>query len=70
MKQYKKVDTIQVISKEKASDVIEYRNPFGLFMVKEGDVWVGIDNTDGDAWTEDFQSKKDCENWLLGLEEE
>ena len=46
--------------------VIEKRSPRGLFYHREGDVYVGIDNTTGDAWTEDFPTKAECIKWLTG----
>ncbi len=62
---------IQKISSEQASEIIDKRVPLGLFCLEgtlaDGTpVWVGIDNTTGDAWTEDFKSKAACTRWLNG----
>ena len=32
--------------------------------------YIGIDNTTGEAWTEEFDTKQECFNWLKKLEEE
>ena len=48
------------ISREDAAGIIERRHPYGLFFLKEGTVYVGIDNRDGNAWTEDFAMKRKC----------
>lgn len=40
--------------------------PIGLFYTKDGKLYVGIDNTDGHAWTEEFKTKKSCFKWLKG----
>lgn len=38
--------------------------PLGLFYMKEGDKFVGIDNSDGNAWTEEFPDEGSCLRWL------
>lgn len=43
--------------------------PLGLFYLKEGYKFVGIDNNDGNAWTEEFPDKESCLRWLIGEEE-
>lgn len=52
------------ISSEDAKTIIESRHPYGLFFLKDGGVYVGIDNRDGDAWTEEFPTKRKCLEWL------
>lgn len=42
--------------------------PLGLFYLKEGDKFVGIDNSDGNAWTEEFPDEAGCLRWLAGEE--
>jgi hypothetical protein len=56
---------IVVLTSSQADDVIENRVPLGLFICHDGR-WIGIDNTDGNAWTEEFETKKYCEMWLIG----
>lgn len=64
---------IHLVGHDTANRIIENRSPRGLFyeVVVQGDhlVWVGIDNCDGNAWTEDFKSYEDMESWLLGKAE-
>ena len=53
------------VSQEKALEIIETREPRGLFYsVEDNGYIVGIDNTTSDAWTEDFTMLADCINWL------
>ena len=46
--------------------VIDCRTPLGLFLTREGRIWVAVDNTTGDAWTEDFDRKHQAIRWLRG----
>ena len=46
--------------------VIDFRTPWGLFLTKEGRKWVAVDNTTGDAWTEEFPRKRQAIRWLRG----
>ena len=57
---------IQRVSSEVLGQVIEHRIPCGLFLTKEGRKWVAVDNTTGDAWTEEFPWKRQAVQWLLG----
>lgn len=54
---------IQVCRKE-ASEIIETRKPLGKFICTEGDSFIGIDNSTGDAWTEKFIALELCLKWL------
>lgn len=57
------------ITSEKAFEIIdarEPREPKGLFYTEEDGVFVGIDNTTGDAWTKEFSNLTDCLEWLRG----
>ena len=44
--------------------VIETRKPLGLFYAFEDGKVVGVDNTGGDAWTEEFSYADACIRWL------
>lgn len=44
--------------------------PLGLFWRKDGDKYIGIDNSNGDAWTEEFKTKEAMLRWLEGWEED
>ena len=57
---------IQRVSSTFLGWVIEHRIPSGLFLTKEGRKWVAVDNTTGDAWTEEFSRKRQAVRWLRG----
>lgn len=56
----------KVVSSKEATEIIECRYPEGYFMTQEGGRFVGIDNSYGEAWTEEFKSKERCIRWLAG----
>lgn len=58
------------VSSQEAKCIIQARKPLGLFVSEENGVFVGIDNSGGDAWTEEFQNELDCLKWLLQEGEE
>ena len=63
----KKRVNIQRISSERMVNVIDFRTPLGLFLTKEDrHTWVAVDNSTGDAWTEEFDCKRQAIRWLLG----
>lgn len=46
--------------------VIETREPRGLFYYRSADgSCTGVDNTTGDAWTEEFPNFLKCFTWLV-----
>lgn len=49
---------IKRVSAKSLCEVIENRTPCGLFLAKEGHKWVAVDNSIGDAWTEEFPRKR------------
>ena len=51
-------------------EIIETRKPLGCFVYSEGMEVVGVDNRDGDAWTEDFPNLVECLAWLLDEEDD
>lgn len=59
--------TIKKVDNLTASEIIATRE-IGRFYTVENirgqDVYVGIDNRDGDAWTEEFNDLADCIGWL------
>ena len=57
---------IHRIRPEFLGQVIDHRTPCGLFLAKEGRKWVAVDNTTGDAWTEEFSRKRQAVRWLRG----
>ncbi|MGN2371727.1 hypothetical protein ACTFJW_17075 [Clostridium cagae] len=52
------------VSINKANRIINTREPKGLFWTKEGEWYTAIDNLTGDAWTENFQTRKECLDYL------
>ena len=57
---------IQRVNPERMMDVIDFRTPLGLFLTKEGHTWVAVDNSTGDAWTEEFRWRYQAIRWLRG----
>jgi hypothetical protein len=65
-KPLRKLNTqIKEVAKDAALRIIETRYPLGLFYCKENDQYFGIDNSEGDAWMEEFKTLKECKKWLL-----
>ena len=59
---------IRKVSPKYASQIIETREPRGLFWTEKDGVFTGIDNTDGQAFCEDFSNKEECFKWLYDEE--
>jgi hypothetical protein len=57
--------TVRFVTEKTADEIIETREPRGLFAVKVKGAWVGIDNSSGDAWTEEFKTAGAVVSWLL-----
>ena len=55
---------VQGICVERLGDVIVRRVPLGLFLAREGRKWIAVDNSTGDAWTEEFYRKRAALCWL------
>lgn len=58
-----KMSGITQLTRDAANTVIKHRAPLGLFFVVD-EVIIGIDNTTGDAWTEEFKELDACIQWL------
>lgn len=67
--------TPKLITKEEASKLLnsdsskpynQYKPylPLGLFYLQDGKKWIGIDNSTGYAWVEEFDTKEACLFWL------
>ena len=52
------------ISKEKAIRIMSWKAPSGLFYFKEKNVFVGIDNSNGNCLTKKFEKLEECVAWL------
>lgn len=46
-------------------DPVDYVDDAGAHRFKgDEDLFIGIDNSTGDAWTEEFDNLEQCLNWL------
>ena len=58
-------DDIEKVTVEAIRQIIETRQPRGLYYTKEARrLYVGVDNSYGEAWTEAFPSRRKCLRWL------
>ena len=55
---------IKKISPFLAEVVIKTRQPLGLFYVRQEGTYIGIDNSAGHAWVEEFADLYSCKQWL------
>ncbi len=58
--------SIRRVDVEQLQGIIEKRVPRGCFLTKLGRKWVAVDNTTYDAWTEEFNQKRQAIRWLRG----
>lgn len=68
---------IKLISLEDAQKMLFYLTdsespgenmPKGLFLWKEGNKWIAMNNLDDYAWIEEFTARHKAERWLVGIE--
>ena len=57
---------IKFVSKKKINKIISHRKPLGLFYSKQNRVFIAVDNSTGDAFTEQFTNSLDCRQFLIG----
>lgn len=62
---------VKKVSLDKAGKIIGTRKPLGRFYtidnsIRLGKCYIGIDNSHGDAWTEEFTNLRSCKRWLTG----
>lgn len=55
---------IKIIDSAEREKIFDTRKPLGNFLILENNGFAGIDNTTGDAWTEDFTDLSKCLRWL------
>jgi len=55
---------IEEIDPMQAGRVISTRQPLGLFYLFNNGVYIGIDNSTGHSWVEEFPSLQQCKEWL------
>lgn len=58
--------SVRRVDIEQLQEIIEKRVPRGCFLTKVGHKWVAVDNTTYDAWTEEFDRKRQAIRWLRG----
>ena len=67
MRKYKEL--IEITQEEAFAIIADpYAADDGLFWQKDGDCYIGIDNTTHAAWTEEFSTKGACFDWLRGAD--
>lgn len=55
---------VTCISPYEARKIIALRGRKGLLWTLENGRYIGIDNRDGNAWTEEFDTLSECKQWL------
>lgn len=65
-----KIEPIEPVSVFEAVKIARRKEPFGLFITSETveneTIFIGIDNSTGRGYVEDFNTKDECERWLRG----
>lgn len=61
------VKKIQVVDESYLIKVAMTFRPEGLFLCRASGIWVAIDNSDGNAWTEECSSKYQAIRWLAKM---
>lgn len=62
-KQFPEGEAVQV-NEEQAEHIIEFHEPIGNFYLENGNIFIGIDNSTGDSFIEEFSDKETCIAWL------
>jgi len=57
---------IKEIDQKTADKIVENRKPIGLFYFNEKGMTIGINNSKGDAFVEEFSNQDHCLKWLKG----
>ncbi len=52
--------------RELIDKILLQRKPLGLYYTIESGKYIGIDNSNGDAWIEEFKTLASCKKWLGG----
>lgn len=62
---------IKKIDSKKSESIIANYAPEGLFWYFDyaSQKYIGIDNSTGDAWVEEFDTLEDCKQWLESKDE-
>ena len=58
------------VNRKSIDRIIKYRKPIGKYICDEeaglATIWTAVDNSTGDAWTEEFGSRTMAVRWLHG----
>lgn len=60
-------EILKVNNPEELNDVISHMHDkawYGKYYGKDGNIWVAVDNSTGNAWTEEFSSEENAKLWL------
>lgn len=57
-------DEILEVDLQQATQIIETGKPIGKFWTKSKGLYVAIDNSCGESWQEEFESKSIMMEWL------
>lgn len=57
-------EKVTEVTAKSADRIIEKRTPRGLFVAKNGDCFIAIDNSTGYAFVEEFSTFEMCVEWL------
>lgn len=57
---------IKQVSKKEILSIIDTYAPKGKFYTDDIDCFVAVDNSTEEAWTEEFETRAQCIEWLLG----
>ena len=57
---------IQIVSLDRLWEILRQSIPRGYFLAKENHVWIAVDNSTGETWTEEFRCKCQASCWLRG----
>lgn len=58
------------VGKNMLIHIIDRRAPKGRFWTRDNGRFVGVDNSTGEAWTEEFDTKEACFDYLGGAADE
>jgi hypothetical protein len=55
------------VTLEEISKIIQTYEPQGLFYAfdETDKIWIAVDNSTEEAWTEEFTTEEACKAWLL-----
>lgn len=59
--------TIKEVGRNQAKQIINTRQSIGKYWLFDfSGKYIGLDNSSGEAWMEEFDTKQECIEWLEG----